>query len=110
MQNFPQVGPEQLRKLRTDLAVHSPGDPVWEGAVGQLLQLLIDADLAHHRTAKTGEKKPLAGYKYPEDDQGPHSIAAHQAPLVEKKPEPVFDVFEHKPEPTAATPTPEQVR
>ena len=101
MQNFPQVSAEQLRKLRTTLAVHSPGDPVWEGAVGQLLQLLIDADLAHHRTTRTEEKKaepvgkkPLAGYKYPEDE--PPSIFHEPDPMLKQ------DAPPHEPAPKQA--------
>jgi hypothetical protein len=49
MSNFPQVGAEHLRRMRAQL-LSNQSDPVWQGTVTQVLHMLIDNDLASHRT------------------------------------------------------------
>jgi hypothetical protein len=63
MSNFPQVGAEHLRRLRAQL-LSNQSDPVWQGTVTQVLHMLIDNDLAGHRTDAHRTDKP-AESKHP---------------------------------------------
>ena len=55
MLNFPQMTDEQIRRTRAHLLTPQ-ADPVWHGAVTQLLHMLIDADLAEHRAVAAKEQ------------------------------------------------------
>jgi hypothetical protein len=67
MLNFPQVESEQLRRMRTQL--FAPTDSTWHGVVTTLLQMLIDNDLAHHRTASL----PVPAAERPGYETDPHA-------------------------------------
>jgi hypothetical protein len=105
MSNFPQVGADHLRRMRAQLLT-SQSDPVWAGTVTQLLHMLIDNDLASHRTAELAEHehehepsdakpwvepKPLEQIE-PESEQDPNPFArlSHAAQSRGPKPD-IFD-------------------